>query len=99
MKITAKQAKVLDNLHRIVMRRVGGRLEPFLDGQSCKIQLNSLGAKRLVDFDASGRPTRVARPVDLTIVQYRRGAAGRDQAGSQPPAAAPQADEDACPTP
>ena len=73
MKVTAKQANVLHNLNRIVIRKVGGRREPFLDGHPCRLQLNSLGAKGLIVFDALGRPARTDTRVEVLIGYERRG--------------------------
>ena len=55
MKITAKQSHVLDNLHRIVMRRMAsGGFSPHLDGENCRTQVNSLAVKKLIALDRAG---------------------------------------------
>ena len=62
MKITVKQAKVLDNLHRIVAQNSGRRRVLLLDGEDCRFQINSLCAKGLITRDRRGRPVKVADP-------------------------------------
>ncbi len=60
MKVTAKQSLVLDSLHRIVMRRMAsGKLSPHLDGESCRTQINSLAAKKLIALDRAGQAERI----------------------------------------
>lgn len=83
MKITARQAYVLDNLHRITMRPVGGRPAPFLDGEPCRLQINSLAAKRLIAFDGLGQPVKI-RDHDGVFVTRRERARPRASPGTGP---------------
>lgn len=59
MMITAKQANVLQHLERVVFRTRRGKPVPFLDGEICKIQLNSLAVKKLIVLDRRGKPARI----------------------------------------
>ena len=53
MKITSRQARVLDNLDRIVIRMMYREPVPFLDGEDCRFQIFSLCARGLVALDAN----------------------------------------------
>ena len=67
MKITSKQSNMLDNLHRIVMRRMSnGRSAPHLDGENCRLQINSLAAKKLIVLDRAGTVERI-EGLDATV--------------------------------
>lgn len=72
MKVTTKQLNVLDNLHRITTRRVGNRMAHFLDGDDCRTQLNSLGAKGLLRRDGM----KLEKIADPTGTEQRAGKTG-----------------------
>lgn len=72
MKITAKQCMVLNNLHRIVMRPVRGRPAPFIDGENCRTQINSLAVKRLIERDRSGRLAKIGEPDGILDGRWTR---------------------------
>jgi hypothetical protein len=59
MKMTVKQANVLRNLERVVLKEKRGKAVPFLDGEVCRFQINSLAAKKLIVIDRRGRPARI----------------------------------------
>lgn len=73
MKITVQQLHVLDNLHRVVMRRkVGGRLTHYLDNEDCGSKIFSLAARGLVAIDSRGVATRVGDPDGIIGVPVRK---------------------------
>ena len=62
MTITPHQSHVLNNLHRIVMRRMAnGGFSPHLDGKDCHLQINALAAKKLIVLHRGN--DRIADPV------------------------------------
>ena len=62
MKVTIKQAWVLENFHRIVTEDRRGITRCTLDGQDCRPQVISLGAKGIVRWEGHGRPVKIAEP-------------------------------------
>ena len=71
MKITEKQAKVLDNLHRIVFRNRAGRKHASLDGEDCHYQLIALAAKRVIAWKLSEKPVKIAEPTGVFAPRNR----------------------------
>ncbi len=62
MKVTPKQAYVLENLHRIVLTQTHRKTFAILDGKDCRLQLVSLGARGMIRWDGTIRPVKIAEP-------------------------------------
>lgn len=60
MRVIARQAHVLENLHRITFRLSRKRWKPSLDGEPCHLQIDSLGAGGIIAWNGADRPVRIA---------------------------------------
>lgn len=69
MKITQRQADVLENLHRIVVTRGYRRTRYSLDGRDCRIQIIGLAVRGIVTWDGHGKPSKVSEPASVAVMR------------------------------